>query len=364
MDAQQILAFRFARTGLVRRSARTLQEAAACPASDFSRDAALLALAARRDGVTRQAFDDASDSGDLALAHSLRGAIHAQAPEDLALYGRALLARDDRELAVQLGRQVQQLAEEKGFAPTAALDEVAAATKEALGGGRILGKNELHEELRARVSRDLQPWCKGCKSHHVAPMLWRYAGVKAGARLDASRRYVLARPGRSPKASEAVLRFLRYYGPAGPGEFAEWAGVARPHADRLFKDVAGDLREISVGRRQAWARREDLTDLESPPDASGVRMIPPGDPFLQKPNRPLLAPSAALRTRLFRPVASPGAVFRDGRLAGLWRVKAKGKKSEFTVEKLGRIARRDLEDEARRIAEVRGSADFVLAIDP
>jgi hypothetical protein len=39
-----------------------------------------------------------------------------------------LIARDDGELAAQLGRQVQRLAAEKGFAPTAALDEVATAT--------------------------------------------------------------------------------------------------------------------------------------------------------------------------------------------------------------------------------------------
>ena len=85
--------------------------------------------------------------------------------------------------------------------------------------------------------------------------------------------------------------------------------------------------------------REDAGELESPPAAAGIRLIPPGDPYLQKPNRPLLAPDDALRKRLFRPVASPGAVLKDGRLAGLWRAKAKGKKAEITVEKLGRLAR-------------------------
>jgi len=41
-------------------------------------------------------------------------------------------------------------------------------------------------------------------------------------------------------------------------------------------------------------------------------------------------------------------VLRDGRLAGLWRVKARGTKAEITVEKLGRLTRRDLAEEARR----------------
>ena len=39
-------------------------------------------------------------------------------------------------------------------------------------------------------------------------------------------------------------------------------------------------------------------------------------------------------------------VLSDGRLAGLWRAKAKGKKTELTVEKLGRLARKDIEEEA------------------
>ncbi|MDQ4071571.1 MAG: hypothetical protein M3088_01675, partial [Actinomycetota bacterium] len=64
MDADQILAFRLARSGLARRAAGTLAEAAACPASDFSRDAALLAVAARHQGVTRQGCQEAIDCGD------------------------------------------------------------------------------------------------------------------------------------------------------------------------------------------------------------------------------------------------------------------------------------------------------------
>jgi hypothetical protein len=106
--------------------------------------------------------------------------------------------------------------------------------------------------------------------------------------------------------------------------------------------------------------RADVDELESPTGAEGVRLLPPGDPYLQKPNRPLLASDDVLRKRLFRPVASPGAVLKDGRLVALWRVKAKGALAELTVEKLGRFARADLEDEARRVAELRGSADVAL----
>jgi hypothetical protein len=361
MDAGQVLAFRLARSGLDARPARELAEAAACPASDFARDAALLALAARTDRISRESYDRAVDAGDVVVAHVVRGAIHALAPADHALYGRALLAREDEELGTQLGPQVQRLTAEHGLRPSEALEEVSEATEDALSGGRVLGKNALHEELRQRVRAELMPWCRGCGSHHVAPMLWRYATIRAGARLDSQRRYLAARPGRAPAAVEAVRRFLRFYGPARPSDFADWAGLARPHAQRLWDQVAGELTKVAFGRG-SWVLADDVAALESPPAAEGVRLIPAGDPYLQRPNRPLLAPDDELRKRFFRPVASPGAVLRDGRLAGLWRAKAKGRRLELTVERLGRLARGAVEDEARRVAELRGYDDVALVV--
>jgi hypothetical protein len=362
VDTDQVLAFRLARSGLASRSASGFAEAAACPASDFARNAALLAVAARAEGVTRESYDAAIDDGDLVVAYIMRGAIHALAPADLALYGRALIARDDDELGAQLGRQVQRLADEHGFAPTDALTEVAHATSDALANGRRLDKNELHEALRQRVSAELMPWCRGCASHHVAPMLWRYATVKAGVRLDSQRRYVKGKPGRTPAASEAVRRFLRFYGPAKPGDFAEWAGLAKPHAQRLWDEVGGELAEVRAGKAAAWLLSEDVATLESPPAAEGIRLLPPGDPYLQKANRPLLAPDDALRKRLFRPVASPGAVLADGRLVGLWRAESKGRKAALTVEKLARLRRADLDEEAQRVARLRGAEEATVAV--
>jgi Winged helix DNA-binding domain len=239
---------------------------------------------------------------------------------------------------------------------------VETATADALASGRALDRNELHEELRRRVRPELSPWCRRCGSHHVAPMLWRYATVQAGARLDSQRRYTMGEPGRTPAGDEAVRRFLRVYGPARPGDFAEWAGLATPHAQRLWDEAAADLAEVRVGTRTAWLVGEDVGALESPPAAEGIRLLPPGDPYLQAPNRPLLVPDRELRRRLFRPVASPGAVLTDGRLAGLWRVAAKDRTAEITVEPLGRLPRGDLDEEAERVARLRGAAGAAVVL--
>ena len=56
-------------------------------------------------------------------------------------------------------------------------------------------------------------------------------------------------------------------------------------------------------------------------------------------------------------------MLKGGRLAGLWRVRAKGEKAEIAVERLGNLTRDDLAEEVRRVAEVRGASDAVLALD-
>lgn len=361
----QVLAFRLHRAGLSGAAAPDLASAAACPASDFSRDAALLALAARTERVDRDRYRRAVDAGDLVVAHVIRGAIHALAPSDLGLYGRALIVRDDDELlGAQLGRQVQRLAAEKGFSPAAALAEVAAATSDALPDGTALDKNALHAALRERVSGDLMPWCKGCGSYHVAPTLWRYAAVEAGVRLDGERRYRTATAApEAPSAGDAARRFLSFYGPSTSRAFAEWSGVPPRHAKAIWAEIATDLVEVDVDGDRGAVLHDDLDAVGSPPDPTGLHLLPPGDPLLQKPNRPLIAPDAEIRKRLFRPVASPGALIHDGRLVGLWRAKAKGRRTELGVESLRRFPRRELRDRAQRLATLRGTDEAIVTVD-
>lgn len=355
VEREQILAFRVGRQGLDVRRSLGLAAAAACPASDFQHGSALLALAARSNAATRREYDRATDRGELVVGPSLRAAIHALAPSDFALYGRALIAEGEEELGEQLGpRLLGQLGEE-GIAPRAALQEVAQATTEALAGGRALTKNELHEELRARVRAELLPWCESCGSHHVAPMLWRFGGVQAGMRLDSRRRFVLGQPGAGLDAAEAARRFLHYYGPSTAKGLGAWAGLADAHARRLWDRIAGELAEVRLDGRRLWLLAADEPALASPPQAGGVRLLPARDPYLQHPDRTALTPDPALRKRLFRPVGGPGAVLQDGRLAGLWRVRARGKGTEVEVEELERIDRDQLEAEAARVAELRGS---------
>lgn len=292
-----LLALRYERSGLAERT-RSLAGAAACPLSDFARDAALRSLAARAEGVTRAAYDAAIEAGELVVAHSLRCAIHVHAPGDEAVFGWPLIGSDEP-----------------------GLDEVSAAIREALAAGP-LDKDALHEAMRMRVRGELLPWCPVCKSHHVDPNLWRRAAVKVGTRLDAQRRLHLHEADPVPPV-EAVRRFQRFYPGASPADFGAWAGIATTAAKRIWTDEPAPA---------------------PAPEPRGVRLLPPGDPFLQKPNRELLVPDPELRKRLFRPAGSPGVVLQDGRVGGTWRLR----KGRVEVESLVRLRQGELDGEVER----------------
>ncbi len=361
VQREQILAFRAARQGLVDRDGRTLADAAACPLSDFQPGSALIGLAARSLDVTREGYGAATDSGELAVGHSLRAALHATTPEHARLFGRALVATDPGDLLDQLGEQAKRVLGETGIDPRDALDEVARASAGALVERSALDRNELHEELRGRVRPELKPWCRGCKSHHVMPMLWRYALVAIGARRDSRRRYVAGDGDEAPPTAEAVRRFLRFYGPATPADFGTWARLGRAQARRLWAEVEGELAEVEVDGRRAFLLSADRRALESPPEVRGLRLLAPGDPFLQAANRALLFPDADVRKRAFRSVASPGVVLQDGEAVGLWRMRARGTRVEIELEELKRAEHDALAAEAELVARLRGAEAAVLS---
>ena len=319
-------------------------------------------MAARAEGVTREAYERAIDERRLFVGPSLRAAMHALAPTDSAIYGPALIADDDAELAEQLGPTLKRSLAELGIAASDALCEVGDATAAALGGGRPLTKDELHADLRVRVRPELLPWCRGCGTHHVSPMLWRFAGVSVGMRTDSRHRFVIGEPGPWREPAEAARRFLRFYGPVTVNELTAWAGLARAHSRRLWSEIEDELVEVRVEGRRAWLLREDEAALESPPSARGVRLLPPRDPYLQQYDRATLVPDPQLRKRLLRPVASPGAVLQDGRLSGLWRARARGLRTELEVEKLDPINLDDLEAEAAGVSEARGNQGVEMRV--
>ena len=72
--------------------------------------------------------------------------------------------------------------------------------------------------------------------------------------------------------------------------------------------------------------------------SSGLRLLPPGDPFILAWGRELLFPEKAVRQRVWRAIGSPGLVLAAGRPAALWRPLKQGRRLEATVEPLAPLS--------------------------
>ena len=111
--------------------------------------------------------------------------------------------------------------------------------------------------------------------------------------------------------------------------FAEWSGLAKPHAQALW--------ELS----RAQGGSEDL---------DGVRLLGPGDPQLQRRDRETLVPDAAWRKQVWAASGGSGVVTEDGKAVALWRARKQGKTLEVTLEG----ADVDVQEQADRLAPHRG----------
>jgi hypothetical protein len=134
---------------------------------------------------------------------------------------------------------------------------------------------------------------------------------------------------------ELVKRYRHFYGESSAADFAEWSGLARPHAKRLW------------AASRAPGSRETL---------DGVRLLGPGDPQLQRRDREALVPDPAWRKQVWKAVGGAGIVTRDGTAVALWRARKKGKTLEVTLEG-GDV---DVREPAERLAPHRGCSKVVV----
>jgi hypothetical protein len=92
---------------------------------------------------------------------------------------------------------------------------------------------------------------------------------------------------------ELARRFLHWLGPAGPGQFARWAGIVHDDARATWQDLSAqhDLVPVGVAGRGRWILAEDEAALRDDEPLTGVRLLPMGDPVLWL-DRGLVVPPA------------------------------------------------------------------------
>lgn len=351
---EQILAFRAAGQSLDRRRPATklADVAGACGVQDTPPGNADVSFATRLD-IDGPVAKEAVAAKELVLAWSLRGAPHLFPLEAFAVFTLGARPADDT-LEALWGQ------------PEGALVEVEKAILAVLRSTKPKAKGEVSAAVTASVPAELAPWCAACQAHHPKESLFRAAPLLGRLVLTSTAPVLLTRAKAWLGAdatgdldvlrTDLVRRYLHCYAPTTSGHFAEWAGITKSDAKERWAAVADELVAVP-GKRKRFVLEEDLDALDDPPAATGVRLLPAKDVFLQARDRDVLFPDPAHRRSVFPNIGGPGVVLHEAVPVGTWRGSAKGKRYEVKVEafsKLTKAMRADIEAEAERVAHVRG----------
>ena len=361
---EQVLAFRAAAQSLGRRRPATelAGVAGACGVQDTPPGNADVSLAARLD-IDGPVVEEAVARRELVLTWSLRGAPHVFPPEDFALFTLGALPSDDT---------LETLWGEPGYA----LAEVEKAMVAVLGPDPS-PKGEVSAAVTASVQAELAPWCPSCKVHHPRESVFRAAPLLGRLVLTSTAPVLLAKAGTWLGAdaegdvdrlrAELLRRYLHCYAPTTSGHFTEWAGITGPDAKQRWAAVADELVAVR-GDRRSFVLEGDLDALEDPPAATGVRLLPAKDAFIQARDRDVLFPDPAHRKAVFPILGGPGVVLHRALPVGTWRGAGKGRRYEVRVAPFGGLTKTvwaDVEAEADRVARVRGhQTAAVVRLEP
>ncbi len=366
--ADQVLAFRLARQHLAAPAEAIADVLEGWAVQDSPPGAAAGAVAVRVPGAAPGALDAALAERAAVALYNARTATAVLPAAEAPAWASAQLPTDDAGLRAILLQAVPGRKEALEAPVALAVDAVADALD-----GRELSRDDLHDELRARLPAELLPWCEGCRSHHARRGLLVMASLRGrlcvAGRAGRQPRFARAdqwiswqAPPRTAAGAELVRRYLAGHGPSTPAHFAAWAGLAPGHAQELWALVADELEPVTVdGSGPAWALAADVPALRDPPPAPGIRLVGPGDPLLLGRDRERLVPDPAVRRKLWTATPTAGLVLAEGRPAALWRARKRGRRLTVGIEPFaGPLPREEVEAQAARLAPHRGCASVAL----
>lgn len=371
---RNVLAFRLRRQHLARRlgAARMAGVTGTCSVRNSPPGTAQVALLARVNGVSEERVSAALSDRRLVEVHGPRMVPALVRPEDLAVFTVGGVGTDDESLRESFGKLTARRLTEAGIRPADALTcVIEVALAELAGGAR--GKGELSAAMTARLPESMSSWCERCGSRHVQEELFRLPGA-VGLYCIAPRSgrevcYVrvdqwlgqevpaVGSPAAQDAGRELLRRFLRCYGPATPGDFADWTKTGATDARLRFTELADDLREVSWDGQTGSVLRDDIDELRNVRTPSGVRLLPPSDPYLLARDRATLIPEPAKRKMVWPSLGAPGTLLVDGEVVAIWRSQKKGNVLRVQVSYFDRpIAQAAalIEHEAQLLAELRG----------
>ena len=141
-----------------------------------------------------------------------------------------------------------------------------------------------------------------------------------------------------PVPAEAALarlaaRYLAAYAPATPADLAAWSGLPMAAVRTGWDAVAGSLVEVTAGDQAAWLPAARLDELDEPPGALPVRLLPAFDTYLlgYRSRDLIVEPAYAGRVNAGGGMIKP-TLLVDGQVAGTWQPNRKGLRTSITVD--------------------------------
>jgi hypothetical protein len=315
--------------------------------------AAEQAIAVRRPSPATGAAAKALESRKLIRVWAMRGTLHlltaADAAACLSLVGAA--------------RTWEKGSWQKTFATTAQIEAIAEVTRAALH-GRTLTRPELSAEILRHTGDDslAEPLGSGWGAV-LKPLAWQgylCNGPSDGGKVTFTSPETwldgwAGLPGPDEAAGQVIPAYLGAYGPASMDTFDQWlirGASKKAQLKRWFAALtgSGELTEVTVEGRPAYARTADLDDLAAAEPMPGVRLLPAFDQFVLGPgtkNEEIIpARHRALVSKAAGWIAP--VVVSDGRVAGTWEPGDDGLTVSLFPE-AGPISDDDLAAEAARL---------------
>lgn len=133
-----------------------------------------------------------------------------------------------------------------------------------------------------------------------------------------------------------VRKFLHCYGPATPAGLMTWLGCSKQQARRLWDAAAEETVPVEVEGKERHildSDRESLLSAVAPAKGAGQRLLllSAHDPYLDQRDREVILEDKARHREVWRTVANPGAVLKDGRIIGIWKAKARKGQLDLSI---------------------------------
>jgi hypothetical protein len=361
-DRAQVMAYRVAVHGLAERgSARP----ADLPVLDmgvqeFTPGSARVALAAR---TSAEPGDDR-----LVTVWAARGAPHLHRRKDLSTLVKQLWPVSQADASARINSAQIPDGLKLGIE---AFRVTAQAFRDVLTGP--MPRGEVSTEVSRLVPASLTYECRGCQARHIAGNVWQHSGLAGGVEVQSRGRDAMLAPlAKAPPMpaenagiGDLILTYLRFHGPATPGDVAKYLGSNTTEIKKVWPTA--ELTEVTVDGRKTWLPSAAVAGLAAAPRPAGVRFLPAMDPLIQARDRDVLVPERARQKEVWRPLGNPGVLLVDGEIAGVWRAKMSGRKRvDLTVTPFGRLSashRKQTESEAAEVARGREVPDASVTIE-